>query len=114
MSEITSFNGTAAEYIASKARQAGYEGTWPQASDHQPPVFIRGIAQRYPFRATLPVAPMSTLGKAMKATGNRLAVTEASDPAQMWIWARISLDASLASRAMASLTFEAHDGMGER
>lgn len=112
MSEITSYQGTASQYMAMKAREAGYEGTWPHSRDHQPPMCVRGIAKRYPLRATLPGAPMSTLNKALKATNDHLAMTEASDPDLMWVWARTGEDAAAASRAMASLVFEAHDGTG--
>jgi hypothetical protein len=87
--------------------------TWPQTRGTVP-VTIRGIARLFPHRATLPVAPLGTLGKAQKATGTRLACTESSDPAFMWVWARTLADTEAASAVMPTLEFGEHDGTGER
>lgn len=111
MSEITSFQGTASEYRAMLVHAEGYTGPWPHTRDHRPPMSVRSIAKRYPFRATLPVAPIGTLRKAMKAAGDRLAVTESSDPSQMWVWARDSRDVAHAVSALPLGTvFVRHDG----
>jgi hypothetical protein len=92
-----------------------YTGPWPQMRDHGPTASIRGLAGIFPFRATVSHAPLSSLRKAMRATGDRLAVSEAPNPNDMWVWARTEDDANRASAAMPRGTvFAPHDGTGER
>ena len=106
-----------------ESRITDYAGSWPQVRDHKSPMVVRGIAKLYPLRATVPNAPLSSLRKAMAATGNRLAVTESPNPRHMWVWARDERDAALATMAMPSsmltvtrsaTVFDTHDGTGER
>jgi hypothetical protein len=95
---------------------------WPHASG-QVPASVRGIAARYPYRATLPkgtvpVASTAAFTAASRAAGSRLAVTEASDPSVIWVWARTGADAEAAEPHLEKLNpvaiFARHDGTGER
>jgi len=61
----------------------------------------------FPYRAAIPSAPTSTVNKANRAAGERLAVTESGTPGTMWVWARTQADADAASAAMPVLVFGA-------
>jgi hypothetical protein len=84
---------------------------WPHTGGRVP-VSVRGIAGLFPYRATLPKAPA---GRAL--AGTRLAVTEASDPALMWVWARTEADIEASRPNLQKLgtipAFTRHDGTGQ-
>ena len=69
------------------------------------PPYIAKMPAIFPLRAEIPAAPTSTVNKANKAAGERLAVTESGTPGTMWVWARTRADADAASKVMPALAF---------
>lgn len=108
-------SSTYAELVAKAARQAGYEGPWPQTRGHMVPRAIAFIAQRYPLRATVPAGSrvqniVMNLAGAGKPFAGRLAFSETCTASGIWVWARDAEAASAATRACTALQFAGHDG----